>query len=331
MSIISEKEINSFKHFIENHSFFLICGHKEPDGDCIASCLGIAAILDKYGKTYQLLSAGPFKRNEIKKYEKSFSNIMDFLDKNERNQTGLIITDCSEIIRLGDIEDADFKGLDTFVIDHHKTAGLPENARGYINSEAPACAYLILLFYEALLGPVPKKIAEILMFGICTDTGFFRFLTNTEISSDVLSAASRLVKYGADPRIIYGDINFGKAYSTRKLLGILLGRTERYLNGRLAVTYETMDDTKKFGSEGRDSDSLYQLLLSTKGIEAVVFIRQDTPATCTGGLRSADKVDVSTVASKFNGGGHKNASGFSTEGKIETLLPAIVKEFARIM
>ena len=37
------------------------------------------------------------------------------------------------------------------------------------------------------------------------------------------------------------------------------------------------------------------------------------------------------IAAKFGGGGHKNASGLSTQGKIETLIPAIVKEFARII
>ena len=130
---------------------------------------------------------------------------------------------------------------------------------------------------------------------------------------------------------IYNNINNGKPYSTRKLLGCLLSRAERHLEGRLVITYETLEDTRKMGLEGRDSDALYQLLLSAEGVEAVVFLRQDTPTTCTGGFRSQDKIDVSKVAAKFGGGGHKNASGMSTEGKIDTLIPAIVKEFARII
>ena len=92
-----------------------------------------------------------------------------------------------------------------------------------------------------------------------------------------------------------------------------------------------MDDTHKLGTEGRDSDALYQLLLSSKDVKAAVFLRQDSPTTCTGGFRSLDDVDVSQIAAKFGGGGHKNASGMSTEGRIETLIPSIVKEFARIM
>ncbi len=325
---ISQEKADELKAFIEGHNFFFIIGHKEPDGDCITSCLGIAAILDHFGKPYQLLSAGPFKRNEVIRWQEKFSDTMEFQDEGERKSSGLFIADCSELLRLGDI-DGDLKGLDTFVIDHHKTSEIGGEIKGYINSDAPACAFLIQLFYEALIGPVPSELAKTLFFGICTDTGFFRFLTDN--SAEIFAAVSRLVSYGADPRLTYREINSGKPYSTRKLLSLLLGKAERYLDGRLVVTYESLEDTKKWGLEGRDSDSLYQLMLSTKGVEAVVFLRQDTPTTCTGGFRSQDKIDVSIVASKFGGGGHKNASGMSCNGRVETLIPQIVKEFARIM
>lgn len=328
MKTITQQDIDTFVNFIQRHNFFFISGHKEPDGDCIASCLGIAAILEKCGRPYQLLSAGPFKRTEIIKYEDQFSSSMQFLDESERKTTGLIITDCSEISRLGDI-DGDLKNLDIFVIDHHKTSGLPENAEGFIDASSPSCAYLVQVFYEKIHGDIPSDIAKILFFGSSTDSGFFRFLD--ENSADFFEAMSRLVKYGANPRETYNEINNGKAYSTRKLLGVLLRKAEQYLGGKLIITSESMEDTKKYGAEGRDSDALYQLLLSVKNVEAVVFIRQDTPATCTGGFRSLDKIDVSAVAAKFGGGGHKNAAGMSTEGRIETLIPAIVKEFARVI
>lgn len=325
---IPQNKIDVLKAFIENHNFFFIAGHKEPDGDCITSCLGIAAILEHFGKPYQLLSAGPFKRNEVMRWQESFSDTMEFQDESERKTSGLFIADCSEIIRLGDI-DGDFKGLDTFVIDHHKTSEIGGELKGYVNPDAPACAFLIQLFYEKLIGDLPSELAKTLFFGICTDTGFFRFLTDN--SSEVFAAVSRLVADGADPRTTYREINSGKPFSTRKLLGILLNKAERYLDGRLVVTYESLEDTKKWGLEGRDSDSLYQLMLSAKGVEAVVFLRQDTETTCTGGFRSQDKIDVSLVAAKFGGGGHKNASGMSCNGRVETLIPQIVKEFARIM
>ena len=88
---------------------------------------------------------------------------------------------------------------------------------------------------------------------------------------------------------------------------------------------------KKFGKDGRDSDSLYQLLLSVDGVQAVLFVRQDTDKTCTAGFRSKDAIDVSSIAAKFGGGGHKNAAGLSTEGTIDTLLPQIIKEFEKVL
>lgn len=328
MKEILENNIQEFKDFISNHQYFYVIGHKEPDGDCIASCLGIADILKKSNKEYKLLSAGPFKRPEIKKFEKQFSNKTDFLDNKDRKITGLIILDCSELSRLGEI-DGDLSDLDIFVIDHHKTSNLPENAKGFIDPEAPACAYLVQIFYEKIIGKIPLKLANILFFGLSTDTGYFRFLSQD--SAEVFMAAARLVSYGVEPRMIYNEINSGKPYSTRQLLGVLLSKAERYLDGKLVITYETLEDTKKYGSEGRDSDALYQLLLSSQDVEAAVFLRQDTISTCTGGFRSVDKIDVSQVAAKFGGGGHKNASGMSTDGKIENLIPLIVKEFAKII
>ena len=81
---IPQNIADELKAFIDNHNFFFIAGHKEPDGDCITSCLGIAAILDYFGKPYQLLSAGPFKRNEVMRWQDKFSDTMEFQDESER-------------------------------------------------------------------------------------------------------------------------------------------------------------------------------------------------------------------------------------------------------
>lgn len=328
MNLISQEKFAALKAFIESHEYFYIAGHKEPDGDCVVSCIGISKLLEQLKKPYILLNAGPFKRIEIKKFAELFTDQMEFQTEDERKKTGLIICDCSEISRLGEIN-GDLTELDTFIIDHHKTANIPDGTGAITDSTCPAAALLVQLIYENLVGEIPLELAQLLFFGIMTDTGFFRFLSPND--SDVLVAISRLVKAGADPRKTYDYITSGKAFSTRKLLGILLDHAERYLDGRLIVTYETIDDTKLWGQEGRDSDALYSTLLAVQGVEAVAFVRQDTDTTVTAGLRSRDNVDVSEVASKFGGGGHKNASGLSCDGKLATFIPALVKEFARIM
>ncbi len=329
MQRLTAEQIENFKKFIDSHDFFYIIGHKEPDGDCVSSCLGLADILKKSNKSFKLLNAGPFKRVEIKNYADFFSSEMDFMSSQDIKKTGLFVCDCSELHRLGEIENAVFEELDTFIIDHHKTSECPENTNSIIDSSAPAASLIVQQLYENFIGLIPKETAEKLFFGIMTDTGFFRFLT--EKDADSIEQISKLVAAGANPRKTYDLMTSGKAFSTRKLLGIMLDRAKQYIDGKVIVTYETMEDTKKWGQEGRDSDLLYSSLLAVEGAEAVVFVRQETETTCTAGFRSKDKIDVSAIAAKFGGGGHKNASGLSTNGRLETLIPAIVKEFARVI
>jgi len=286
----------------------------------------MANLVEKKGKKFQLLSAGPFKRTEIKQKAEMFTNAPTAFTKEDKSKTGLIVLDCSEESRFGDIE-GDISSLDTYIIDHHKTSEGEKNC--IIDPTSPATACLVQQIYEKVVGKMPKEVAENLFFGLSTDTGYFRFLK--EDSAEVFRQAARLVEAGANPRKTYDEMTAGKAYSTRKLLGLMLGRAERKFNNKLIVTYETMEDTKKLGQEGRDSDSLYTLLLSVEDVEAVLFVRQDTETTCTAGFRSRDKVDVSAIAAKFGGGGHKNAAGLSMEGKLDNVIKLICDEFQKVL
>jgi len=49
------------------------------------------------------------------------------------------------------------------------------------------------------------------------------------------------------------------------------------------------------------------------------------------GLRSLDTIDVSRIAVKFGGGGHKQASGFTSEGTIGPLKEALIEAFAAVI
>lgn len=330
MKLLTQEQISAYSFFLASHDNFIVTGHKDPDGDCISSILITAEILKSLKKEYTLLNLGPFKRPEIRQYECFFTNSVPFMSLEDKKSTGLLIVDCSELARMGEI--GDLKGFDTFIVDHHKTAdsqNLENNAKSIIDSTSPAAASLMTMLYEGIVGTPDKRVAQIMFFGISTDTGFFKFLHSD--SAEVFELAARLVRCGVDPNKIYDQITGEKPWETRKLLGTLLSRAERHCAGRLAITYETMEDTKLHGQDGRDSDMLYSALLSVEGIEAVVFLRQETPTSCTGGFRSRGDIDVSAVAARFGGGGHKNASGMSVDAKIDTLIPQVVKEFSKIL
>jgi phosphoesterase RecJ-like protein len=165
-----------------------------------------------------------------------------------------------------------------------------------------------------------------MLFGLCTDTGFFRHVDDTGAAS--FETAARLTAAGASPKRVFAAIHGGKSLNSRLLIGKILAGIKPLYGGRLLISREEYEDSLEYGGEGRDSDVIYQLMQSVTGVEAMALIRQETPENCTLGIRSRDRIDVASIAEKFGGGGHKNAAGASTKGNINTVEEQLIKEFA---
>jgi len=313
--------------FINSGTKFLVAGHKEPDGDCVASQLALCTALQRLGKEAAACSAGPFKRTEIAPYAAHFISAPG---EKEKAGAKVIVVDCSTVERTGSLAPC-LEGLPVAVIDHHAVTAHPSPAPEvpvYIDHGSPSCTLLILALIEALgLEPSGEE-AGLLLFGLCTDTGFFRHLDTKGAAA--FEAAAKLIRAGASPKETFSRIHGGKSLDTRVFMGHILSRAESLFNGKLIISYETFEETQRFGQEGRDSDSLYQMLQSVAGVEAIAIIRQELADSCTVGFRSIDKIDVAAVAAAFGGGGHKNAAGVSIKGTISDVKPRIIETFTKI-
>ena len=299
--------------FIRDGSHFIVAGHKEPDGDCAGSQLALASALRRLGKTVTLASAGPFKRPEIVPYKDLFQKE---IPPHELAGARVLVVDCSMEERTGDLA-ATLRGLPTALIDHH-ASGAPYGQACYLDAAAPSTTVLVLALMQALgLTPTPEE-AGFLFFGLATDTGFFRHVDGG--GAEVFRAAADLVQSGANPKAVFAQINGGKTLNSRLLLARIL-----------IMSTEELEDTRAAGGESRDSDTLYQLIQSVEGVEAVALLRQETPETCAVGLRSRDSIDVAAIAARFGGGGHKNAAGFLTQGTLDGLYPRVLAEFEALM
>ena len=183
-----------------------------------------------------------------------------------------------------------------------------------MQSAAPATALLIQLIMEATGEAPSSEEAGLLFFGICTDTGFFRHLGSD--TADVFRAVARLVESGASPRDTYHKMYGNQDFEKRRLLGVMLQRTERFCGGRVLFTYQERADRSQLPQNSRGDEELYSLLQTVAGSDVLVFGREEDNRECSFSLRSNESFDVGTVARSFGGGGHRQAAGFTFKGTI---------------
>ena len=323
-----------FLNFLKKNNGFLVVGHKEPDGDCVGSQIVLASILQKLGKQATICSAGPFARSEIKHFEHLFAPVPVFPPN--AGLPALILVDCSSLDRTGSLEPL-LKELPFAVIDHHADTAQgrqPQNNEAiynkaiYVETKAPSTTFLIYKLVNALGLSISREEAGLLFFGLCTDTGFFRHVDSA--GAETFKVASALIGLGASPKDAYSRMYGGKSLDSRRHLARMLLRAELLFDGKLVLSSEEFEENCVFGLEGRDSESLYRLLQSMEGVEAIAILRQESPEICTVGFRSRDLLDVGALAASFGGGGHKNASGVSLSGTIDEIKPAIITAFEKV-
>lgn len=310
--------------FIEQHDCFYILGHREPDGDCIGSQLALASALQSAGKRVHVLSSGPFNRIEILPFESRFKS--EVPAERDFERTAALVLDCSSMSRIGSIAER-MPDIPAAFIDHHATAA-GAGPYDWLDESASAVSAMILLLMEAMGHSPSKDEAELLFFGLSTDTGFFRHLD--ERGSETFRIASRLVDVGVSPKRIFMAINGGRTLASRRMLGELLLRIHPYYEGRLLVSWVTIDDQQKYGMSSRDSDLLYQLMMGIVDCEVCFVVKQETDDMCTVGLRSRDSANVAKIAESFGGGGHRLAAGLSMNGKVDNVVHTLVEAFSSV-
>ncbi len=311
--------------FIREQPRFLILGHKEPDGDCIASQIVFAGLLEKLGKSFTLVSAGPFDRPEIAVYESHFAR--DISESDLRSKPAVAVVDCSTPDRTGKPGER-VDGLPCLVVDHHSSGETFGSVR-FVVPSAPSTTMLVLsLFDELGISPTAEQ-AQLILFGLCTDTGFFRHLGTN--AGETFRSVARLVEMGTSTAEIFQSMYGGRELSSRKLLAMMLERTESWWNDRFLITWQTRAEREGLGVKARGEDDLYRLLQTVKGNQVVAFIKEEPDGRFSVGLRSNHDVDVGAVAASFGGGGHRQAAGCDMPGPIDAIKRTLLRTFEAIL
>ncbi len=310
--------------FLSSHESFLVLGHKEPDGDCVASQLALASLIRQLGKKASVYSVGPFDRPEIVELQPLFGAE---IPASARAGAAAVIVDCSTPDRTGALGPS-VEDLPCLVIDHH-SSGEPFGQVRFVDASAPSTTMLISQLYGDM-GIVPDaETARLMLFGLCTDTGFFRHLSQK--SAETFRLVAGLVEHGTTTAEVYLMVYGRRDLAGRKLLAEMLLRTESHWDDRFLLTWQTIEDKVRLGTQQRGEDDLYRLLQTVRRNVVVALIKEESPGKYSVGLRSTMDVDVGTVAGSFGGGGHRQAAGFDIPGSLESVRKTLIDTFAPIM
>src|SRR6202035_3901810 len=132
------------------------------------------------------------------------------------------------------------------------------------------------------------------------------------------------VEAGADVHAIFKHVYETVQFAKLKLLARALDRAELFEDGRLVVSYLVRGDFADAGAVEPYSEGIIDSLRHVEGAKMVALIREpprdDGPAHRVSLRSSRDEVDVSAIARKAGGGGHRQASGFSSEKSIDEVI-----------
>jgi len=295
----------------------LVISHQRPDGDAIGSLLAMGLPLLAAQKDVQMVLKDGIPDN------------FRFLTGSELIKTKLvgtvdyiIVVDSSEVERT----DTDFKGYDVpdLNIDHHKTNSYFGKVN-LVESDAVATAEILTRYLPDFGLQITKPIANALLTGIVTDTIGFR---TTNVQPQVLRMVADLMELGGDLTDIYYKTIVEQSLASARYWGAGLSKIQ--MEDGLVWTTLSLNERHAAGYLARDDADLVKILSAIEGAKvAVILTEQDVGYVkiswrLCGSL--ATDLDVSEIAQKYGGGGHKAAAGADVKGKLNEVLEKVLAD-----
>ena len=286
---------------------FLLMTHVRPDGDGMGAQLALADALRTLGKQVRVVIASPLPAR-YKFLDPGRTRIEEFTPPGDgfRDCDCVLVLDTGTWNQLGDFGPF-LKTLDVpkAVIDHHRTQD-DLGGFAFVDTTAESTGRMVREIIRELGVPLTPAMANNLFLALGHDTGWFRHPNATAAS---FRLAEELAAAGADPALLYEQLFEFASVGRLKLTGVALSRLTVTCGGLVAYTEVYLADYPVCGAIPGDTEDLISYPRMVDGVEvALVFIEQAGGGTKVS-LRARSRVDVSAVAEKFGGGGHKLAAG----------------------
>jgi phosphoesterase RecJ-like protein len=305
---------------------FLLITHENPDGDALGSILAMKLILDALGKDSVMYLSGQAPLPAEYKFMP-----LDELRRSLPDDVAgrvLFALDCANESRLGEGQAALESAAQVLNLDHHH-----DNTRfGTVNvvlADASSTGEIVRDLARELGVDLTPELAEPLYVALVTDTGRFQYANTTP---KALRLAAELVEAGANVHRVFQSVYETVQLAKLKLLARALDRAQVYEGGGLVVSYLLRTDFGEVGAAEPYSEGIIDFLRAVEGAEMAALIREPPapgrPARRVSLRSSSDELDVSAIArASGDGGGHRQAAGFSSELEIPQIVEFLREQY----
>ncbi len=296
----------------------VITTHHKPDGDAMGSSLGLYAYLIQKGHHVHVIT--PTDYPSFLQWMPNNSEVILFTAEQEKairlvREASLIF--CLDFNALSRINELGAHIAETnavkVMIDHHLDPEDFDDFRHW-NINACAAAQLVYDFIVHILEEgeyINKDVATCLYTGIMTDSGSFRFPSAT---AEVYRIGASLIDLGAEHWRIHQLVYDNVSENRLRLLGHCLSNKLTVLKEyNTAIIVIDASELERYQIVTGDTEGIVNYPLSINGIKLAALIIERTDKVKLS-LRSTGDFPANEICKKyFNGGGHRNAAGGTSE------------------
>ena len=319
------KILDDIMQSIKDANKIYIGSHINPDGDNVGSTLALTLALKKINKDVTPLLVG-----EIPSDYKFLPGLELYEDYGEElHPIDLFIAvDSADADRLGKNKPLLDVSKNIVNIDHH----ISNTNFGMINlvdDKASATGELIYHLIKAMDVEIDIDIATCLYTAISTDTGSFMYDSVTDQTHEIIAD---LIRSGIDK----GNINI-QLYSSRsmektRLFVDVLSTLNLYNDGKIAIVHVTQKMLEETGTTLDDTEGIISFVREIEPVEVACILKESEELKTKISMRSKRYINVSDIATNFNGGGHIRAAGgtiYENINDAEAIVVNKIKEYFR--
>lgn len=312
-----ENKILQFHKTILESKKICLLSHKNPDGDSLGSIFAIHEYLKSLNKNVDIFIDGKIPYN----YKFIIPENTINYTYNDTDYDTTIILDCGDIQRLGKFKNILNKSKTSVCIDHHVTNTEFADIN-LIDDKISSTGELLYTIFINLKTNISKKIAEYLYISIITDTGRFTYSNTT---SNTYTIAGELLNLGVDNEYINNMLYNSKPVNVVKTFIDCISNIEFYFSNKLGITAVTRDSLEKNNIHIDDIDGIVEFIREINEVKIACVLKEVSNNNIKVSLRSKNNIDVSKIAQKYNGGGHKYAAGFTINMNVNDAKLEIIK------